>query len=113
MVAVFAIGSRGVEIEKLDRLMAEEVAKVIEEGVSKDELQKAKNQKEAEIASSFGTMQRRAQSLAYYHRWYGDANRINTELDGYLSVTAADLQRVAREYLSDERRYALYYPAAQ
>ena len=113
MVAVFAIGSRGVEMDTLDKLMSEEVAKIIDEGVSEEELQKAKNQKESEIASSFGTMQRRAQSLAYYHRWYGDANRINTELDEYLSVTAADLERVAREYLTGARRYTLYYPVAQ
>jgi len=113
MVAVFAIGSQGVEMEKLDQLMSEEVAKIMNERVSEEELQKAKNQKESEIASSFGSMQQRAQSLAYYHRWYGDADRINTELSEYLSVTVADLERVAQKYLTDERRFKLYYPTAQ
>lgn len=110
LVAAYAIGNRGVSIEQLDALIEEEVQKLIDEGVSSEELQKALNQKEAEIASSVGTMSSRAQSLAYYHLWYGDANRANNELEAYLKVTREDLQRVAKKFLRKERRNTLHYP---
>ncbi len=113
LVAAYAIGNRGVTIERLDELIEEEVNKLIEEGVTDEELQKALNQKEAEIASSPGTMSRRAQSLAYYHQWYGDASRVNNELESYLKVTKEDLQRVAKTYLTKEGRNTLHYPVPE
>ncbi len=113
MVAVYAIGNRGVEIEQLDELIKAEVENLVENGISDEEWQKALNLKEAEIASSFGTMQNRAQSLAYYHQWYGDTNRINDELDLYLNVTKEQIQEVARKYLKQSRRYTLHYPVPE
>ncbi|MEM9161265.1 MAG: pitrilysin family protein [Verrucomicrobiota bacterium] len=109
MVAAYAIGNSGVPIETLDELMDEEVQKLVNEGISDREFQKALNQKESELASSLGTMQSRATSLAYYHQWYGDANRVNTELDEYLSVTKEDVIRVAKKYLVKERRSTIHY----
>lgn len=113
LVAAYAIGNRGITIEQLDALIEEEVRKLIDEGVSDRELQKALNQKEAEIASSLGTMSRRAQSLAYYHQWYGDASRVNTELESYLKVTKEDLKRVAKTYLTKASRNTLHYPVPE
>jgi predicted Zn-dependent peptidase len=110
LVAAYAIGNRGVSIEQLDVLVEEEVQKLVDEGVTSKELQKALNQKEAEIASSVGTMSSRAESLAYYHLWHGDAGRANNELEAYLKVTREDLQRVAKKYLLKERRNTLHYP---
>lgn len=110
LVAAYAIGNRGISIEQLDSLIEEEVQKLIDDGVTEQEFQKALNQKEAEIASSVGTMSSRARSLAYYHQWYGDAGRANTELENYLKVTRDDLQRVAKKYLQKESRNTLHYP---
>ncbi len=113
LVAAYAFGNRGVTIEQLDLLIEEEVQKLIDEGVTERELQKALNQKESEIASSVGTMSSRAQSLAYYHQWYGDASRVNNELEAYLKVTREDLQRVAKTYLVKEKRNTLHYPVPE
>ena len=109
LVAAYAIGNRGVTIEQLDSLIEEEVEKLINTGVSDQEFQKALNQKESEIASSVGTMSSRAQSLANNHLWYGDAGRINRELEAYLKVKKEDLQRVAKTYLKKDRRNTLHY----
>ena len=62
------------------QVTTEEVEQVKKTGVTADEFQKARNQKEAEFANSFGTMHARAQNLARYHVFYGDTNLINTEL---------------------------------
>lgn len=110
MVGVFAMGNRGVALSRLDQLINEEIAKVREHGVTPEEFEKARNQKEMELASAFGSMQSRARSLARYHVFYGDTNLINTELEKYLSVTREDLQRVAQEYLKPEAVNILHYP---
>jgi len=39
----------------------------------------------------------------------GDPNRVNTELEKLQAVTAADVQRVAKKYFTDENRYVFYY----
>lgn len=113
MIGVYARGQREATLEQLDKLISEEVEKVKAEGVTAEEHQKALNQKEAEFASAFGTMQSRAKNLARYHVFYGDANLINTELDRYLAVQREDLQRVAKKYLTPEGTHVLRYPVPQ
>ncbi len=110
MIGVFATGQRGVTLETLDTLIDEEVEKVKAEGVTAAEFEKALNQKEAEFASEFGTMKSRAQNLARYHVFFGDANLINTELSRYMAVKREDLQRVAQKYLTKETVNVLRYP---
>jgi zinc protease len=110
LVAVFATGQQGVALDELDKLIDEEVADVREHGVTEEEFQKARNQEEAEFAQEFGTMHSRAQHLADYHVFHGDTNLINTELQRYLAVKREDLQRVAKEYLRDDRTQLLRYP---
>ncbi|HEX8313219.1 MAG TPA: pitrilysin family protein, partial [Chthoniobacteraceae bacterium] len=110
MMGVFATGQGGVKLEQLDKLINEEVEKVKSQGVTQEEFQKAMNQKEAEFAAAFGTMQSRARDLARYRVFYGDANLINTELDRYRAVKREDLQRVAKKYLTPEGVNILRFP---
>lgn len=110
MIAVFAVGNRGVTLQRLDDLIDEEVAKVCKDGVTGEELQKARNQREAAWASSYSTMQSRARALAHYHLFYGNTDLINTELEKYLAVTREDLQRVAGQYLVPSGKFVLHYP---
>jgi len=110
MIGVFATGQNGVPLDKLDKLITDEIKNVRENGVTEEEFQKARNQQEAEFATAFGSMSQRAKNLARYHTFYGDANLINTELDRYLAVKREDLQRVAKEYLRDDRTQVLRYP---
>lgn len=113
VLGVFATGQRGVTLERLDKLITEEISRVKKDGVTEEEYQKVLNQKEAEFASSFGTMQSRAKNLARYHLVYGDANLINTELDRYLAVKREDLQRVANKYFTENGVHILRYPVPE
>jgi predicted Zn-dependent peptidase len=110
LVGVFATGQSGVELQQLDAVIKDEIKSVRDKGVTEDEFQKVRNQQEADFATSFGSMFARAKNLARYHVFYGDANLINTELDRYLKVKRADLQRVAKEYLREDRVQVLRYP---
>ncbi len=110
MVGLFAVGNRGSTLEKLDALMDEEVAKVRKDGVTEEEFQKARNQKESEVASSYATNLARARGLADAYLFYGSTDEINNELDLYLKITREDLQRVADKYLAADRQDVLHYP---
>ncbi len=110
VAGVFAVGNRGVTLEKLDELMDDEVRQMIATGVTDEEMQKARNAKEAQLAGSYGSMASRARGLARYKMFYGDANLINTEIGNYLKVTRADIQRVAKKYLTPTGKNVLHYP---
>lgn len=110
LIGIFAIGNPQTPLEKLDGLIDEEIAKVRDSGVTAEELQKAKNLKLREIASSYGTMQSRAENLAHYHVMFGDTAQINREWERYEAVTPADIQRVAAKYFQPEGVNILRFP---
>ena len=110
MVGVFAVGNRGVTLDRLDTLIDEEVAKLKQDGVTEEEYQKSLNSKQAEIASSYGTMLARARALGDFHVFYHDTNKVNNELDDYLKVTRDDIKRVANKYLTNNGVNILHYP---
>jgi predicted Zn-dependent peptidase len=110
MIGVEAMGQVGVALETLDGLIREEIEKFIAEGATQEEYDKVLAQAEASFAKSSGTMSERARRLAYYRVYYGDTGLINTELQRYFAVKREDLQRVAKQYLTDSGRHVLRYP---
>lgn len=86
----------------------EEIEKLVQDGVTDEELQKAKNKTEAVMNFEDMSLLSRANNLAYYEL-LGDANLINTEWDRYNEVTAADIQRVAKDIFRKENCNTLYY----
>ncbi len=110
MIGVEAMGQVGVALETLDGLIREEIEKFIAEGATQEEYDKVLAQAEASFAKSSGTMSERARRLAYYRVYYGDTGLINTELQRYFAVKREDLQRVAKQYLTDAGRHVLRYP---
>jgi zinc protease len=112
-MAVMATGTPGASLQRVDELISEQIATVRENGVTATELEKAQNQKETEIAFSHLSMQNRARDLAHYHVFYGDAGRINTELQRYLAVTLEDIKRVAGQYLKADQLHVLHYPVVE
>ena len=75
--------------------------------VDAKELEKAKNQQIAAFILGRQSAQSKGDALGRYAVLGKDPNLINTELDRYLRVTAADIQRVAREYFTPRRRTVL------
>jgi predicted Zn-dependent peptidase len=109
LAMMYGIGNMGVTPEDLEKVMDEEVNKILSEGISAEELQKCKNQIENEFISQNQRVLGIVENLANYHVYYGDANLINKELDRYMKVSAADMLTAAKKYLVKTNRLVLYY----
>jgi len=83
---------------------------VINEGVSKEELLKVKNQAISTLAFGEVEVMNRAMNLAFA-KLSGDANLVNTEAMKIEAVTLSDIQRVAATVLVENNSSVLYYQA--
>ncbi len=88
-------------------LIDEEVARIVRDGVTPRELTKARNRARAYFVFGLQTTMQRAQQLAEFELYWGDATLLRTELNRYLAVTAEQIQNVARRYLVVTNRTVL------
>jgi zinc protease len=86
---------------RVQQALSDEVARVRDEPVRAEELDKAKNQAAAGYIFGLQTVDGIAHELGEYQEIYGDWREFLTGATRYLAVTAADVQRVARKYLVD------------
>lgn len=98
----------GKSIEAANEAVEAEIQKLIAEGVTNEELQKAKNKIEAMITFEDMGLLSRANNLAFYEL-LGDAAMINTELDRYMAISAEYLKEVAASLLKSENCNTLFY----
>lgn len=108
---MYGIASGNVKPEELESAMDQEYTKLMEQLISEEEFQKLRNQIETDFVSENSGVSGIAESLANYLVYYGDANLINTELERYMKVTRADIQKAAQKYLRKSNRVTLYYLA--
>jgi predicted Zn-dependent peptidase len=98
---------------EVEGLISEEIAKLDAEPVTAKELQRVRIslRRSAELRL---TALSRAQALADDAAVYDDPNRINTELDYQLAITAADIQRAAKaRLLASDRVVVVTLPASR
>ena len=95
----YGIANQGVDVQRLDSLIGAELDSVRSAGVTADELTRAKNQFRAQQVDERETTFGRAELLQHYSLFHSGPADINTDLDRYLAVSAADIRRVARKYL--------------
>jgi len=77
------------------------------DGVTDHELIKAKNQMLKSAATDLCTVNSKADKLGESWVMYGDPDRLNRRIDDIASVTRDDIRRVARKYLTKNRRTAV------
>ena len=85
----------------------EEVAKLQNQPVSAQELDRVKTLLRATTYKQMQSSLSRARTLAQYALADGNPQLINTELDAMLAVTPAEIQAAAKKYLTPERRAVL------
>jgi predicted Zn-dependent peptidase len=84
-----------------------EIAKLQNAPLPAAELDRYKTQLRATMIRQLQSSLSRAQQLGQYEVTDGDASLINTEFDRLLNVTAAQIQEVAKKYLTPEKRAVL------
>ena len=98
----------GVKMEEAEAAIWRELEKLTNEQVTENELTKVKNKSESIMVFSEMNLLDKAMNLAYYEV-LGDAAKLNTEIDKYLKITAAQIQEAARETFRKEQSSTLYY----
>lgn len=98
----------GRTLEEANAAVEEEIQKLVDNGVTEEELKKAKNKIEAMITFEDMGLLSRANNLAFYEL-LGDANMINEEWDKYNAVTAEYLQETAKIIFRKENSNTLFY----
>lgn len=100
----FAVANQGVSAERLEELLAEEVERVLREGVTPAEVTKAQNQYRAQAIHQRQTTMGVAETLQGALRYFGDLEAANRDVERFLAVTAQDIRRVAQTYLTGDNR---------
>ena len=93
----------GKTAEEVEQALYAEVERLQKDGVTERELQKAKNQIEADFVFSLDSAHRMGELLGRYES-VASWKLLDGYLEGVRKVTAADVQRVAQKYLVPENR---------
>lgn len=109
LAIMLAIPSMGGDLTELEKNVEAEIEKLQNELILDQEFEKLRNMIESSFIQSNSTMAGIAESLADYYTYKHSTNLINTELDKYMAVTKADIQRVAKTYFLKTNRVVLYY----
>lgn len=98
----------GKTIEDANAAVEAEIAKLVAEGVTETELQKAKNKIEAMISFEDMTLLNRANNLAFYEL-LGDAEMINQEWGHYQAVNVQYMQETAKDIFRPGNCNTMFY----
>ena len=111
MMLLQATAREGVSIDTIESAIDEEVARLAVNGVSGDELTRAKNRAEMEFAHQLETFDARADVLGMMSTYFGDPSMLTRWLDPYRAATPDDIAHVARKYMIPENRVtSLFVP---
>ncbi len=107
LFSVWAVMSSGHSPKEAQRVVYSELARIAKKGITARELEKAKNRISAAFVFGLQSNMARAQHLAEFELYWGDANLLMLELDHYLTVSREDIRRVAKKYFSASNRTVL------
>ncbi len=108
---IFVISGKvndGISIEAAEAGIDAEIAKLQNELVAADELQKCKNKVESTVTYSEADVLNKATNLAI-SELLGDANLINLEIENYQKVTAEQIKEQANKILQKTNCSTLFY----
>lgn len=100
----YGICSDGVKPSELEKAMIDEIGKIINEGISENELQKVKNQQLMSFYRTMETINGLSNTIGTYELFFGDYKKLFTAPDDYKKVTTEDIQRVAAKYFTKLNR---------
>lgn len=114
MLSAYAIVAGGKNPQTVEAALRRQIALIRDQGVTAEELTRAKNQLLTGALKQRETAEGRATTLASDVILERDPHASDKRLAAIEAVTAADVQRVARRLLADDRAITItYLPAAE
>ncbi|WP_337189319.1 pitrilysin family protein [Phenylobacterium sp.] len=104
-----AIMSSGKTVDQGEAALLAEVKRLRDAPPTDAEMAEARNELLADALRERETIDGRGSAIGYAALVDGDPNAVNTALGRLQAVTAADVQRVARKYLAEDRRMTIRY----
>ena len=101
---IYAVAATATSANVLEAGILKEVHRIKHQGVTDEELQRAKNQREVAFYRNIATIDDRANLLGEYHLYYGDYRKMFSAPQALAAVTKDDLKRVANTYLNKKNR---------
>ncbi len=111
LFGIEATPAPGASLEQLEQAIYSEIEGVKAGPIADTEIEKARNTAQRQFIRNIDTSLARARNLAEYALFFGDPGRINTRWDRLAKLSAADVQRVAKQYLTaDNRTVVITHP---
>jgi zinc protease len=102
-------GKQGTQLDSMESAIYEEVNRLAAAPPSAEEVQRVVNGIVTGFVASLETVAGKADQLNSYQYYFGDAGYASRDLARYRAVTPADVQRVARQYLTGKNRVVLSF----
>jgi predicted Zn-dependent peptidase len=99
-----AMAAPGKSVAEIESAIDQEIDSVKNGPIADWEMEKARTSARSNFVSSVQSTLSRAVLLSQYALFHNDPGLINTRAEKIAAVTAADVQRVARQYLTRENR---------
>ena len=103
----------GVPLEEVESLFMAEIAEIATDGVSQEEVDRAKRQMEVGLVNRLSTNHALASRIGREIVAFGRVRPLEERIDAIRAVTTDDVQRVVRTYLQPESRSVVHVIAAR
>ncbi|MBF2020677.1 MAG: insulinase family protein [Hydrococcus sp. C42_A2020_068] len=111
--AISATAAPGQALSKIEQVLEQSLAKLRQEPVTPEELNRAKTLLQTYFVLSNQDITSQASQLGYYQTAAGDYRYVERYLDAIAKVTAADVQRVAQTYLAPDKQTIGFFEPTQ
>jgi zinc protease len=102
----------GIGADVLETELVREIDRLMADGVTDDEVQRAVALLETALVSSLQSAGDRADKLSMFATYFGDPGLLNEQTARYQRVTAAQVTALARDLLAEDNRVSLVYVPA-
>lgn len=100
----YGVCNDGVSAAELETAILDQLQKIIDEGISENELQKVKNQKLMSFYKTLETINGMSNTIGTYELFFGDYRKLFSAPEDYKEVTVEDIQRIAAKYFTKQNR---------
>ncbi len=105
--AMLLLYNPGFKAEQIVEQVEEEIGRIASDGVDPKELERARTYFRSSRIRQLQSSHSRAALLGKFELLDGNPDYINTEMEGFLAVTPAQIQAVAKKYIDPEKRTVL------